>query len=70
MVCWRHPVGPRGPEISRAVSGDIGTPAAYSHAISALTLSESYGMSTEHKASDMERAITKALAASLVMQRL
>jgi hypothetical protein len=62
-------VGPRGPEITRAISGNIGTPAAYSHAISALTVSELYGMSTEHQAQDMEEVITKALAASLVMQR-
>jgi hypothetical protein len=62
-------VGPRGPEITRNISGEIGTPAAYSHAISALTVSELYGMSTEQQAKDMEEAITKALAASLVMQR-
>lgn len=62
-------VGPRGPEITRNVTGEIGTPAAYSHAISALTVSELYGMSTEQQAADMEQAITKALEASLVMQR-
>lgn len=62
-------VAPGGPTITRNISGDIGTPAAYNHAISALTVSELYGMSAEQKARDMEQAITKALAASLVMQR-
>lgn len=62
-------VGPRGPQISRQVNHDIGSPASYNHAISALTISELYGMSNIQASDRMEAAITKALAATLEMQK-
>ena len=62
-------VGTRGPEISRQVSNEVGTPSAYNHAISAVTLSELYGMVSEQKARDIEKVLTKALEATLTMQR-
>ena len=62
-------VGPDGPEISRYVSHEIGTCAAYNHAISSLTLSEVYGMSSGPRAQRIQIAINKSLAATLLMQR-
>jgi hypothetical protein len=62
-------VGHDGPEILRDVNGHMGTTTAYNHAISALTVSELYGMSGGERAERMERVIKKALRASLEMQR-
>ena len=62
-------VGSRGPEISRELSNAVGIPAAYNHAIAAVTLSELYGMSSGKKSEDIERVLTKALDATLTMQR-
>jgi hypothetical protein len=62
-------VGAQGPEISRQLSNEVGIPASYNHAISAVTLSELYGMSSERKAAEIEQVLTKALAATLKMQR-
>jgi hypothetical protein len=62
-------VGPRGPTISRQVSHEIGAPAIYNHSISALTISELYGMSRTQGSDRMETAITKALEATLEMQK-
>jgi prenyltransferase beta subunit len=62
-------VGPDGPEISRNLDHEIGTCAAYNHAISSLTLSEVYGMSDADRAKRIQAAINKSLAATLKMQR-
>jgi hypothetical protein len=61
-------VGPDGPTINRQVSHEIGSCAAYNHAISSLMLSEVYGMSPPNRARRLEAAIRKALAATLEMQ--
>jgi Prenyltransferase and squalene oxidase repeat len=61
-------VGPRGPQISRQIAHDVGSPATYNHAISSLTISELYGMSHTQASDRMEAAITKSLAATLEMQ--
>jgi Prenyltransferase and squalene oxidase repeat len=62
-------VGPDGSPISRAVELEVGTCAAYNHAIGALSLSELYGMCGERRAERVKTAIDKALVASLEMQR-
>jgi hypothetical protein len=62
-------VGPDGPRITRDVVHEIGEAAAYNHAISALTLSELYGMSEAQRAARIQHVLGKALAASLEMQR-
>lgn len=60
---------PAGPVISRNVGHDIGTSTAYNHAISSLMLSEVYGMSDGEQAHRVQRAVSRALVASLAMQR-
>jgi hypothetical protein len=60
---------PEGPEITRAVSHDIGTTTVYNHAISSLTLSEIYGMGHTRRAEKVQRAIERSLLATLKMQR-
>ncbi len=62
-------VGKDGPEIVRRVDHHMGTTTAYNHAISSLTLSELYGMSEPERADRIKEAITKSLAATLLMQR-
>jgi hypothetical protein len=62
-------VGPDGPQISREVEHEIGTCAAYNHAISSLTLSELYGMSEPKSAGRIQQVIDRSLAATLIMQR-
>jgi hypothetical protein len=62
-------VGPDGPSIDRELSHEIGTCAAYNHAISSLSLTEVYGMSDVNRARRLQAAINKALTATLVMQR-
>jgi hypothetical protein len=62
-------LGPDGPRITRQIDHEIGTCAAYNHAISSLTLSELYGMSDARRAKRIETAIKKALAATLQMQQ-
>jgi hypothetical protein len=62
-------LGPEGPRITRDIHFEIGTCAAYNHAISSLMLSEYYGMSQAQRAKRMEGVINKSLAASLEMQR-
>jgi hypothetical protein len=62
-------VGPDGPEITRDVVHELGEAAAYNHAISALTLSELYGMSEHERAARIQKVVAKALKASLTMQR-
>jgi hypothetical protein len=61
-------IGPDGPQINRRVSHEIGSCAAYNHAISSLVLSEVYGMSPPTRARRLEAAIRKALSATLEMQ--
>ena len=61
-------VGPEGPTINRQMSHEIGSCAAYNHAISSLVLSEVYGMSQSSRARRLETAIRKSLAATLEMQ--
>jgi hypothetical protein len=62
-------VGPDGPTITRNVVHELGEAAAYNHAISALTLSELYGMSEAERAARIQKVVGKALKASLSMQR-
>lgn len=62
-------LGPEGPRITSDVPIPIGEPAAYNHAIGSLTMAEIYGMGQTNDAKALERAITKALAATLEMQR-
>ena len=61
-------VGPDGPTISRAIVHEIGVTTAYNHGISALTLSELYGMRSADTVR-LKNAITPALGATLEMQR-
>jgi hypothetical protein len=62
-------LGPEGPQLSRRVPHAVGETACYNHAISSLMLSELYGMSEGPKSDRMQKAIAKAIAATLVMQR-
>lgn len=62
-------IGPDGPEISRAVTHEIGETASYNHAISSLAMSELYGSLEGNRADQMRSAVAKALAATLEMQR-
>lgn len=62
-------IGPDGPEISRAVTHEIGEAASYNHAISALAMSEVYGSLDGDRADQMKAAIAGALAATLQMQQ-
>lgn len=62
-------VFPQAPEISRNVSPEVGVTAAYNHAISALIVSELYGMGEMKQSRKMEQVIRKALDATLKMQR-
>src|SRR5436190_14304559 len=62
-------LGPDSPEIDRNLDHEIGTCAAYNHAISSLTLSEVYGMNDGERARRIQAVINKSLAATLLMQR-
>jgi hypothetical protein len=62
-------LGPEGPRITSDIPIPIGEPAAYNHAISSLTLAEVYGMSQHDDSKVFQNAITKAIAATLEMQR-
>jgi hypothetical protein len=62
-------LGPDGPRLSRRVPHAIGETACYNHAISSLMLSELYGMSESSKSDRMQKAIGKAIAATLEMQQ-
>jgi hypothetical protein len=57
------------PQLSRQGGTRLGTNIAYNHAISSLLLSELYGIGGAPQADRMKKAIDKALAASLKMQR-
>jgi hypothetical protein len=62
-------IGPDKSPISRQVSRDVGTSAAYNHAISSLTIGEFYGMSESSRSDAMKEVIARALKATLEMQR-
>ncbi len=62
-------MGPEGPRISRNIDSAVGVAAAYNHAISALTVSELYGMDSATRDRRTETVISKALRATLEMQR-
>lgn len=61
--------GPEGPKLTRDVRHEIGTAAAYNHAIASLTLCEMYGMGHANERAQMQQVINKALKAALEMQR-
>jgi hypothetical protein len=61
-------LGPDGPVIDRNLDHEIGTCAAYNHAISSLTLSEMYGMNDGQRARRIQTLINKSLTATLLMQ--
>ncbi len=62
-------VGPNGAELSRTVKRDMGSSAAYNHALSALVLSETYGLQGAATSDDkMRPAVSKALEVTLQMQ--
>jgi hypothetical protein len=62
-------MGPDGPRISREIHHDIGSPCAYNHGISSLTLCELYGTTSRDEAEHLKEAILPALRATLEMQR-
>lgn len=62
-------VGDESPEVRPEPNTRFGTEIAYDHAISSLLLSELYGMGDSPNGARMEKAIKKALAVSLAMQR-
>jgi hypothetical protein len=61
--------GPEESQLTRDVSHEIGTAAAYNHAIASLTLCEMYGMGHARQRVRMQQVINKALKAALAMQR-
>jgi hypothetical protein len=61
-------LGPEGPQIQTTISPQIGEPAAYSHAISSLALSEMYGMGQPKRAQQLESSINKSLKVTYDMQ--
>jgi hypothetical protein len=61
--------GTDAPTVELSNASGYGTCPAYNHAISSLLLSELYGTGSAPQAERMEKAIKKALAASLLMQR-
>jgi hypothetical protein len=58
-----------GPTVPHDPPHEIGRAAAYNHAISALMLSEAYGMMDEANSRSMKQAIEKALAVTLAEQQ-
>jgi hypothetical protein len=61
-------LGPDDSQLSRFVPHAVGETACYDHAIASLMLSELYGMSETSKSDRMQKAINKAIAATLEMQ--
>lgn len=59
---------PEGETINRNVSQEVGVTTAYNHAISALAISEIYGMGFADESKQPKQAITDSLAATLQMQ--
>jgi len=62
-------LGPEGSRITPSVGNEIGEACAYNHAIASLTLSEMYGMGQPRRAEQLQKAIERALRATLEMQR-
>jgi hypothetical protein len=60
---------PDGPKVPHNPPHEIGRASAYNHAISALMLSEAYGMMDEADSQEIRQAIEKALAVTLTEQR-
>lgn len=61
-------VGPRGKQIHRNVSHEIGSTATYNHALSALVLSEVFAMGQGSDIEQMQSSIEKAIGLTLEMQ--
>ncbi len=59
---------PDGPQVPHNTPHEIGRASAYNHAISALMLSEAYGMMDEADSRAIRQAIDKALAVTLAEQ--
>ncbi len=55
-------IGPDGPRITRHMDHEIGTCAAYNHAISSLALSEVFGMSSPNQTRRLKAAIDRSLS--------
>jgi hypothetical protein len=62
-------IGPRGTEIARQISHEIGAPASYNHAIASLALTENYAMGGGEMAEQLEPVINRSIQAALQMQR-
>lgn len=62
-------LAPDGTSIDRKLNSEVGVTTAYNHAIASLTISEIYGMGVADESNTLQRAIAKALRASLQMQR-
>jgi hypothetical protein len=60
---------PDGPQVPHNIDHEIGRASAYNHAISALMLSEAYGMMDEANSGVIKQAIDKALVVTLAEQR-
>jgi hypothetical protein len=60
---------PNGPEVPHVTTHEIGRTSAYNHAISALMLSEAFGMVDKTDSQDIRQAVEKALAVTLAEQR-
>ena len=60
---------PNGPEVPHDTTHEIGRTSAYNHAISALMLTEAFGMVDKADSKDIRQAVEKALAVTLAEQR-
>jgi hypothetical protein len=60
---------PDGPQVPHDTPHEIGRASAYNHAISALMLSEAYGMVDKADSKVIKEAVEKALAVTLAEQR-
>ncbi len=60
---------PDGPQVPHNTPHELGRASAYNHAISALMLSEAYGMMDEADSRVIKQAIEKALVVTLAEQR-
>lgn len=62
-------MGSEDKQLTREVEHQVGVAGAYNHAMGSLTLSEIYGMVPSRQSAAMKTAITKAIRATLQMQR-
>jgi hypothetical protein len=60
---------PDGPKVPHNIAHELGRTSAYNHAISALMLSEAYGMMDEADSRAIRKAVEQALAVSLAEQQ-